>query len=369
MDDLSWHADVAIHYRARAVCYMHRKPMTDSARRQRFRPPRRPTPCPLPHESLVKRESAPASGWPTSRTHHRHQRRSHPGPSHRDLRTDLHIYKWDAWAQKTSRSPWSSATNSSREIVDVGSNVKDFNPGQIVSGEGHVVCGRVATVLAAAGILLRTRRGLGSTVRGFAEYLALPMTNVWVHSPGLTRTWRPSSILLGTRCTPRCRFRCLGGGRAGDGAGPIGIMARGAGHAGARYVVITDVNPYRLELARRMKVTRAVDPRVTSLREVQKELGMQEGFDVGLEIRATRRPFARCWPTWPRREGCPARYSRRRDGHRLEHGYLFDADHQRIYGREMYETWVQDDRDAAERAGHSTGHHPPVPLHGFPERI
>src|SRR6266851_2390063 len=180
--------------------------------------------------------------------------------------TDLHIYKWDEWAAKTIPVGLVVGHEFVGEVVEVGSNVADFQPGQIVSGEGHVVCGRCRNCLAGRRHLCADTKGVGVDRPGaFAELLVLPMSNVWVH--------------------PALSFPVLGEDVLVTGAGPIGIMAAAvARHAAARYVVITDVNPYRLELAQRMGVTRAVNPRERSLKDVQKELGMLEGFDVGMEM-------------------------------------------------------------------------------------
>jgi len=207
--------------------------------------------------------------------------------------TDLHIYKWDAWAQKTIPVPMVVGHEFVGEIVEVGSNVKDFRPGQTVSGEGHVVCGRCRNCLAGRRHLCADTQGIGVNRPGaFAEYLALPMTNVWVHSPGIDADVASIFDPFGNAVHTALSFPVLGEDVLVTGAGPIGIMAAAvARHAGARYVVITDVNPYRLELARRMGVTKAVDPRTTSLPQVQEELGMQEGFDVGLEMSGSSQAF------------------------------------------------------------------------------
>jgi threonine 3-dehydrogenase len=200
--------------------------------------------------------------------------------------TDVHIYNWDAWAAKTIKVPMVVGHEFVGEIVTVGSNVKDFHPGQIVSGEGHVVCGRCRNCLAGRRHLCADAKGVGVNRAGaYAEYLALPMTNVWVHPAGIDEDVAAIFDPFGNAVHTALSFPVLGEDVLVTGAGPIGIMAAAvARHAGARYVVITDVNPYRLELARSMGVTRAVDTRETSLESVQKELGMHEGFDVGLEM-------------------------------------------------------------------------------------
>jgi threonine 3-dehydrogenase len=200
--------------------------------------------------------------------------------------TDVHIYKWDAWAARTIPTPMVVGHEFVGEIVEVGSNVADFRPGQIVSGEGHVVCGRCRNCLAGRRHLCADTKGVGVNRPGaFAEYLVLPMTNVWVHAPGIDRDVAAIFDPFGNAVHTALSFPVLGEDVLVTGAGPIGIMAAAvARHAGARYVVITDPNPARLELARQVGVTRAVDPRERPLREVQKELGMVEGFDVAMEM-------------------------------------------------------------------------------------
>ena len=200
--------------------------------------------------------------------------------------TDVHIYKWDAWASRTIPVPMVVGHEFVGEIVEIGSNVADFHAGQIVSGEGHVVCGRCRNCLAGRRHLCADTKGIGVNRPGaFAEYLALPMTNVWVHPRHIDEEVAAIFDPFGNAVHTALSFPVLGEDVLVSGAGPIGIMgAAVARHAGARYVVITDVNPYRLELAQRVGVTRAVNPQERSLRDVQKELGMVEGFDVGLEM-------------------------------------------------------------------------------------
>jgi threonine 3-dehydrogenase len=200
--------------------------------------------------------------------------------------TDVHIYKWDEWARKTIPVPLVVGHEFVGEIVEVGSNVKDFFPGQVVSGEGHVVCGHCRNCLAGRRHLCADTKGVGVNRAGaFAEYISLPMSNVWVHSPGIDRDVASIFDPFGNAVHTALSFPVLGEDVLITGAGPIGIMAAAVvRHAGARYVVITDVNEYRLDLARKMGVTLAVDPRKQNLKDVQKQLGMVEGFDVGLEM-------------------------------------------------------------------------------------
>ena len=200
--------------------------------------------------------------------------------------TDVHIYNWDAWAKQTIPVPMVIGHEFVGEIAQVGSNVSDFFPGQIVSGEGHVVCGHCRNCLAGRRHLCAHTSGVGVNRPGaFAEYIAVPMSNVWVHSPHVDLEIASIFDPFGNAVHTALSFPVLGEDVLISGAGPIGLMAAAvARHAGARFVVITDVNPYRLELAGKLGVTRAVDVRSTTLADVQRDLGMKEGFDVGLEM-------------------------------------------------------------------------------------
>ena len=200
--------------------------------------------------------------------------------------TDLHIYNWDAWAQKTIPVPMVVGHEFVGEIVEVGSNVTDFFPGEIVSGEGHVVCGRCRNCLAGRRHLCKDTQGVGVNRTGaFAEYIVLPMTNVWHHRPSIDRDIAAIFDPLGNAVHTALSFDCLGEDVLITGAGPIGLMATAVvKHAGARFVVVSDVNPFRLNLAKRMGATLAVDARHRTMADVHSELGMREGFDVGLEM-------------------------------------------------------------------------------------
>ena len=200
--------------------------------------------------------------------------------------TDLHIYDWDAWAQRTITTPLVIGHEFVGTIVEVGSNVTAFSPGDLVSGEGHIVCGRCRNCMAGRRHLCAHTQGVGVSRAGaFAEYIALPMTNVWHHFPGIDLDVAAIFDPFGNAVHTALTFPVLGEDVLVTGAGPIGIMAAAvARHAAARYVVITDINEYRLDLALRLGVTRALDVRKTSLAEVQRELDMKEGFDVGLEM-------------------------------------------------------------------------------------
>jgi threonine 3-dehydrogenase len=256
--------------------------------------------------------------------------------------TDLHIYKWDDWARKTIPVPMVVGHEFVGEIVAVGANVADFHPGEIVSGEGHVVCGRCRNCLAGRRHLCAHTRGIGVNRPGaFAEYLALPMTNVWHHDPAIDRDVAAIFDPFGNAVHTALSFPVLGEDVLITGAGPIGIMAAAVvRHAGARHVVITDMNPYRLELARKMGVSMALDVRMASLAEVQKKLGMREGFDVGLEMSGSASAFRdmlgnMCHGGKIAILGIPEK-EMAIDWNLVVFNMLTIKG---IYGREMYETW------------------------------
>src|SRR6478735_2066647 len=188
--------------------------------------------------------------------------------------TDLHIYKWDAWARKTIPVPMVVGHEFVGEIVDVGSNVKDFFPGDVVSGEGHVVCGRCRNCMAGRRHLCADTKGVGVNRPGaFAEFLSLPMTNVWHQSPGVDLDVASIFDPFGNAVHTALSFPVLGEDVLITGAGPIGIMAVAiAKHAGARHVVITDVNDYRLALAKKLGATVALNVKNGNLRDAQKQL-------------------------------------------------------------------------------------------------
>ncbi|MFZ5854500.1 MAG: L-threonine 3-dehydrogenase [Chloroflexota bacterium] len=200
--------------------------------------------------------------------------------------TDLHIESWDPWAQRTIVPPLIVGHEFVGEVVEVGSNVVDFHPGDLVSGEGHVVCGRCRHCLAGRRHLCARTIGLGVGRDGaFAEYVALPMTNVWHHWPGIDEDVAAIFDPFGNAVHTALAFPVLGEDVLVSGAGPIGLMATAVvRHAGARFVVVSEPNPFRRELAARMGATVVVDPGQRDLHAVQAELGMVEGFDVALEM-------------------------------------------------------------------------------------
>ncbi len=258
--------------------------------------------------------------------------------------TDLHIYQWDEWAQRTIPVPMVVGHEFVGEIVEVGSNVNDFHPGEIVSGEGHVVCGRCRNCLAGRRHLCAHTMGVGVNRAGaFAEYIALPMTNIWRHKESIDLDVAAIFDPFGNAVHTALSFPVLGEDVLITGAGPIGIMAAAVvRHAGARYVVITDVNPYRLELARKMGVTLSLNSNETRIAGAQKQLGMLEGFDVGLEMSGNPAAFREMLANMSHGAkiamlGIP-KTDMAIDWHQVIFNMLTIKG---IYGREMYETWYK----------------------------
>src|SRR5215468_9353728 len=258
--------------------------------------------------------------------------------------TDVHIFDWNDWARKTIPVPMTIGHEFVGEIVEVGANVNDFQPGELVSGEGHVTCGRCRHCMAGVRHLCANTSGVGVNRPGcFAELIALPMANIWRHDPRVDRDSAAIFDPFGNAVHTALTFEVLGEDILITGAGPIGIMAAAVvRHAGARYVVITDVNEYRLELARKMGVTLAVNPKEKNLKEVQKQLGMTEGFDVGLEMSGNASAFRDMLANMSHGAkiamlGIPEK-EMTIDWNTIVFSMLTIKG---IYGREMYETWYK----------------------------
>ena len=258
--------------------------------------------------------------------------------------TDLHIYNWDDWASKTVPVPLVVGHEFVGEVVEIGAGVTDFRKGEIVSGEGHVVCGRCRNCMAGRRHLCNDTAGIGVTRPGaFAEWIVLPMTNVWAHGPDVDEEVASIFDPFGNAVHSALSFPVLGEDVLITGAGPIGLMAAAVvRHAGARHIVITDLNPYRLALAEKMGVTRAVDASKTSLEDIQKELGMEEGFDVGLEMSGNPNAFRdllanMCHGGKIAMLGIPEK-EMAIDWNLVVFNMLTIKG---IYGREMYETWYK----------------------------
>jgi threonine 3-dehydrogenase len=207
--------------------------------------------------------------------------------------TDLHIYDWNDWARSTIHVPLVIGHEFCGEVVEVGSNVEDFHPGDLVSGEGHVICGHCRNCLAGRRHLCAHTQGLGVNRAGaFAEYVVLPMTNVWKHIHPISREIAAIFDPFGNAVHTALSFPTLGEDVLVTGAGPIGIMAAlVARFSGARHVAITDLNPNRLRLAEKAGIRVTVDSRAERLKDVQKRLDMREGFDVGLEMSGSPEAF------------------------------------------------------------------------------
>ncbi|MBI3875149.1 MAG: L-threonine 3-dehydrogenase [Verrucomicrobia bacterium] len=259
--------------------------------------------------------------------------------------TDLHIYKWDAWAQRTIPVPMVVGHEFVGEVIEVGSNVSDFHPGELVSAEGHVVCGRCRNCLAGRRHLCKDTLGIGVNRPGaFAELISVPMTNVWHHRPGVDEEVASIFDPFGNAVHTALTFDVLGEDVLITGAGPIGVMAAAVvKHAGARFIVVTDVNDYRLSLAKKMGATVALNVKTgPTLAEVQHQLGMKEGFDVGLEMSGNPAAFRDlidnlCHGGNVAMLGIPSEPIAI-DWNKVVFNMLTI---QGIYGREMYETWYK----------------------------
>jgi len=258
--------------------------------------------------------------------------------------TDVHIYTWDTWAQKTIPVPMIVGHEFVGRVELVGSNVSGFQPGDLVSGEGHLVCGRCRNCMAGRRHLCPHTQGVGVNRPGaFAEYLCIPMTNVWGASSQIPLDVLACFDPLGNAVHTALSFDVLGEDVLITGAGPIGAMTTAAvRHAGARYIVVTDLNPRRLDLARRMGATVAVDPRAIPLAEVQKQLRMKEGFDVGLEMSGSEAALGdilnnMCHGGRVALLGIPDTPMLVTWDLIIFNGLTIKG----IYGREMYETWYK----------------------------
>ena len=258
--------------------------------------------------------------------------------------TDVHIYNWDAWAEKTIKTPMVVGHEFVGTIAEVGANVIGFQPGDLVDGEGHIVCGLCRNCLAGRRHLCKDTKGVGVNRDGaFAQYLCIPATNAVHVDPAIPLEVLSCFDPLGNATHTALQYDLVGEDVLITGAGPIGCMATAiAWQAGARKIVVTDVNPDRLALAARMGATRTVDVSKENLPDVQREIGMKEGFDVGLEM-----------------SGNPAALNTMIDN--MAHGgriallgimpgaaavdwnkVVFNMLTIRgIYGREMYETWYK----------------------------
>ena len=258
--------------------------------------------------------------------------------------TDLHIESWDAWAARTIKPPLVVGHEFVGEIVEVGANVADFGPGELVSGEGHVVCGRCRHCLAGRRHLCANTIGLGVGRDGaFAEYVSLPMTNVWHHWPGVNEEVAAIFDPFGNAVHTALAFPVLGEDVLVSGAGPIGLMATAvARHAGARHVVVSEPNAYRRELASKMGATLTIDPLERSLESTFAELDMVEGFDVAMEMSGNATALRAAIGAMAHGGGIAILGIPTEEISLDVDAIVFKMLTLRgIYGREMYETWYK----------------------------
>ncbi|WP_272580785.1 L-threonine 3-dehydrogenase [Providencia sp. PROV266] len=258
--------------------------------------------------------------------------------------TDVHIYNWDEWSQKTIPVPMVVGHEYIGEIVEIGQEVKGFKIGDRVSGEGHITCGHCRNCRGGRTHLCRNTVGVGVNRPGcFAQYLVLPAFNAFKIPDNIPDEIAAIFDPFGNAVHTALSFDLVGEDVLVSGAGPIGIMAAAVcRHVGARHVVITDVNDYRLELAQKMGVTRAVNVSRENLKDVMKELGMQEGFDVALEVSGSPAAFHSMLETMNHGGriallGIPSSEMAIDWGQVIFKGLFIKG----IYGREMFETWYK----------------------------
>jgi threonine 3-dehydrogenase len=256
--------------------------------------------------------------------------------------TDLHIHCWDAWAQQNIPVPLVVGHEFVGEIVELGTDVTDLAVGEIVSGEGHLVCGRCRNCMAGRRVQCAHTASVGVSRAGaFADYIVLPAGNIWRHTDGIDLDVAAIFDPLGNAVHTALAFPVLGEDVLVTGAGPIGIMAAlVARHAGARFVVISDPSEYRLQLARSVGVTVALDPTTTTIPKAMEQLGMREGFDVGLEVSGQAAALrsmlgAMCHGGKIAMLGLPSEDFSVDWGHLVTNQITLKG----IYGREMFETW------------------------------
>jgi len=258
--------------------------------------------------------------------------------------TDVHIWNWDAWAQKTIKVPMVIGHEFMGEIAKLGAEVTGFQVGDRVSGEGHITCGHCRNCRAGKRHLCRNTVGLGVNRPGcFAEFVSLPAFNVFRVPKEIPDEIASFFDPLGNAVHTALSFDLVGEDVLITGAGPIGVMAAAISkHVGARHVVVTDLNPYRLELARKLGATRAVDVRSQTLGDVMQSLGMTEGFDVGMEMSGNDRAFRDLLSVMNHGGrvallGIPPNEVSIDWNQVIFKGLVLKG----VYGREMFETWYK----------------------------
>lgn len=258
--------------------------------------------------------------------------------------TDMHIYNWDTWSQKTIPVPMVVGHEYVGEVVDMGSEVRGFAAGDRVSGEGHITCGHCRNCRAGRRHLCRNTEGVGVNRAGaFAEYLVIPAFNAFKIPDNISDDLASIFDPFGNAVHTTLAFDLVGEDVLITGAGPIGIMAAAvAKHVGARHVVITDINPYRLALAEQMGATIAVNVAQTNLSDVMDELGMSEGFDIGLEMSGVPQAFTSMLDTM-NHGGKIAMLGIPPDSVAIDWNQVIfkGLTIKGIYGREMFETWYK----------------------------
>lgn len=258
--------------------------------------------------------------------------------------TDVHIYNWDEWSKTTISVPMIIGHEFVGVIENTGSNVNDFKAGDVVSAEGHVVCGRCRNCLAGRRHLCNSTSGIGVNRTGaYAEYISVPVTNVWHCDKNISLDVLSCFDPLGNATHTALAFDVLGEDVLITGAGPIGLMAAAiVKHAGARYIVITDINDYRLELAKKMGATAALNVLRDSISDTMEKLGMKEGFDVGLEMSGSDKAFC-SMISHMCHGGKIAMLGILNESVAIDwNKIIFNGITLKgIYGREMYETWYK----------------------------
>lgn len=258
--------------------------------------------------------------------------------------TDVHIYNWNEWARKNIKPPLIIGHEFAGTVEKIGANVHDFKIGDLVSGECHIVCGRCRNCLAGRRHLCMKSTAIGLYRDGaFAEYLCIPVTNVWYCDQSIPTDIMSCFDPLGNAVHTALSFDLLGEDVLITGAGPIGMMATAvAVHAGARYVVVTDINPYRLKLAEKMGATRIVNVSNTKIEDIVRELGMKEGFDVALEMSGNGDAFRNILPNMCHGGKIALLGIQEQDTSVDWNQIIFNGlTIKGIYGREMYETWYK----------------------------
>jgi threonine 3-dehydrogenase len=258
--------------------------------------------------------------------------------------TDLHIYEWDGWAQANVPVPLVIGHEFVGEVVEAGPDVRELHPGDLVSGEGHLVCGRCRNCMAGRRVQCAHTKGVGVNYPGaFAEYIALPATNAWRHPPDINLDVAAIFDPFGNAVHTVLTFPVLGEDVLITGAGPIGLMAAiVARHAGARYIAISDVSEYRLKLAEQIGVTLAANAAETRLADVMATLGMREGFDIGLEMSGKPAALQEMLSSMTHGGkvamlGLPAEAFGIDWAHLVTNMITIKG----IYGRQMFETWYE----------------------------